>query len=138
MLYEASQENNYTSKVCLHICMPIKIYSVFQALCNKDIFVKNKIWIWDIISLFMKYHSLNITAHILMMYLCYEIQMCLCCYITSFKYLKFPEIMDFWGHVYPTCYTVWGSDIAIKTNNMVSWESSIFSNYWKNDTLKFS
>jgi len=39
--------------------------------------------------------------------------------------LKLPH---FWGNVFPTCYTAWGLDTAIKTNNMVSWESRIFSN----------
>jgi len=42
-MYETSQEDYYTSNTCLQIYMPIKIYLVFQALYNKDIFVKNKI-----------------------------------------------------------------------------------------------
>jgi hypothetical protein len=127
MSYEAFQENYYTSEVWLQIYIPIKIYLLFQALYNKDIFVKNKIWIWDNISLFMKYHSLNITVHIWLMCLVCEIQICLCCYKTPSSTSYFLK-SDFWGHVYPTCYEVWGADTAVKTNNVVSWESSILSN----------
>lgn len=127
-MYETSQEDYYTSNIFLQIYMPIKIYLVFQALHNKDIFVKNKIEyeIYDfaVYEISQLKHNCKYLKDVSM--LCNtDLSMLLC---NLFQYLKFPAMVDFWGDVFPTCYIVWGLDTAIKTNNMVSWESGVFSN----------
>jgi hypothetical protein len=94
-MYETSQEDYYTSNIFLQIYMPIKIYLVFQALHNKDIFVKNKIEyeIYDfaVYEISQLKHNCKYLKDVSM--LCNtDLSMLLC---NLFQYLKFPAMVDF-------------------------------------------